>query len=266
MKNDKNILKETLKEFVPILTFFSLILGFGGLIEFSANGLTKKYAKGNLQDIMFEQEISLFGSGIKHFGVPSLDFEYNIKDMRAGCYEPQEDKIVLNLLLSKNTPGWDIGSDEGKLYADLQDDGARGVIAHELGHYYCDKLSEKIFHQDGGVFGTGLNRRIISEGIAEYFEHSVTGKPNKFKESDWPKSRKQLNRMYKLGIGKNNFIYNGGHMVVKPLIDKYGKKAIEYMIYEPLRDNELLNYKAYQQRIEKMINSSIKENRARSKI
>lgn len=261
-----NSLKQTAKDLLPAAALFGAVLGFGGLVEFSTCGPTKKYAKENLQNIMLEQELCLMGSGIKHVGVPNLDFEYNIKDMREGCYKPQEDKIVLNLLLSNKTPGWNIGSDEGKLYADLEDDGAKAVIAHELGHYYCDKLSENISYQSNKVFGTVLNRKIISEGIAEYFEHSVTNKPNRFKESDWPKSRKQIDRMCKSIIGKGNLVYNGGHMLVKPLIDKYGKGAIEYMISHPMHDDELLNYKAYQQRIENTINSSIKENRARSKI
>jgi hypothetical protein len=265
MKNGKSILKETLKEMIPALTFFSLVLGAGGLVDFAGNKInnqiTKKYARENLENIMLEQEIALMGSGINHFGVPNIDFEYNSKDKRGGHYLCSDDKIVLNLKYKDSCVY--IGSDGNKLYSECQDDNAKKVIAHELGHYYCDKLNEKLFNY-GGIWNSRINRKIITEGIAEYFEHETCGKPSEFKESEWPKSYKELERLSKKK--KEELIYDGGASLVKPLIDKYGRSAVECLIYNPIKDSEILNHKSYQQRIEKRINSSIKENRARSKI
>ena len=90
------------------------------------------------------------------------------------------------------------------------------------------------------VFET-VGKKLISEGIAEYFERTLNNGKDNFKDSDWPEN---------LGdFIQNKIIYNGGLHLVKPIIDRYGKRGIETLIINPPSLEDLSNLPEYQNRV-----------------
>lgn len=216
----------------------------------------KEYTSSILETTMKRQENFL---GIKHFGTPQLDF-YEKKGLFSkktslGWYVLKSNKITMNLS-NKEAVEYGMNSDGKRIYYN-QDE----TLSHELAHYYCEKLSEKL-NKGKCVLGVSdLNSRIICEGIARYFEETTGfgAAYLRIKESAWPKNQKELKELCKSKSKKDVFVYLGGKHIVKPLIDKYKEKAIEFLIYEPMKNNEILNYKSYQQRIENKILEKSKE-------
>lgn len=107
------------------------------------------------------------------------------------------------------------------------------LIDHELAHALIDHISYRLNGKTWPVGSSFYSRwevlqvRILTEGTADYFKNMMSGDttssienlPNNLESSLWQ---------------TNMWIYNGGYFVVKPIIEKYGQKGIEYLITHPL--------------------------------
>jgi len=206
------------------------------------------YVQSILPEIMQEQERKI---GIKHFGIPNIRYDipssYNPKifndakgSMKAdGHYNPLKNYISID----RNAMNIDPLRWKSRV---------KQIVSHELGHSYADKLNENICAKYNKKYNEkairddlvwpndySIETQLVSEGIAKYFEHAITGEKDRFKDSDWPSEEKNY----------HNFkaIYDGGYHLVKPVIKRHGKKGINFLMKQnPC--NDLGNLKEYQKR------------------
>ena len=123
-------------------------------------------------------------------------------------------------------------------------------MGHELGHFYADKLNEGLGAGNwklnlGNPFTKIIRDRfgykVIGEGIAEYFRIKGAKQEHKTEEHKWPR--------YKIEYLDDDIPYRIGYQLVKPIIDKHGRRGIEYLISNPPSNEELLHLQTYQRRI-----------------
>jgi hypothetical protein len=212
------------------------------------NKSIEPYVKKNLAKIMKAQEKKL---GIKHIDKPNLKFgipdkENNIPGrIMTGQYKPWEDSISLRIR-STITPETNLSNilKEIVTFGEISD--IKATLDHELGHFYADKVNESMGMGDwpGFTYRTYydiLCTKLIAEGIATYFEKSMNDGKDEFKDSDWTGTL--------LDLIDPEYVYNGGYHLVKPIIDKYGRKGIEHLILTPPRISEISDLPKYQKRI-----------------
>lgn len=196
----------------------------------------------HLEEIVKNQEKML---GIKHFGIPEISYgtDQNINISGAilcGSYDPKEDRIYLP--------------------PELTVCNVKETLGHELGHFYLDKLNESIgkgdFPRDVRYNPEEIGIMLISEGIAEYFGRAISNRKDNFNDSEWPRPEKHwIWRDYPVDryIGERfrnpRIIYDGGFHFVKPIIEKYGKDGIEYLINNHPRGKDLHNIPEYQRKV-----------------
>jgi len=120
----------------------------------------------------------------------------------------------------------------------------KDIIDHELGHFYIDKLNESLGKGNFEIDDTSkediIRTKLLSEGVAVYFDKTINGGKDNFKDSDWPKETEDFL--------KRKTHYDGGFHFVKPIIDAYGKKGIEYLICNPPTKEDLKDLSEYRQR------------------
>ncbi|MDP3990084.1 MAG: hypothetical protein Q8Q01_02660 [archaeon] len=210
----------------------------------------KHEAYSNLERIMEEQEERL---GIIHKDKPNLAFEVSNYDERFfAVYTPENDTINFNSksltcetdLIIYQFINW-LEGNEVENY--------RIVLEHELGHFYVDKLNESLGKGNWPIFPDSKDRagiiglRIISEGIAEYFERTHTQQLDLFTDSEWPNNLESYDAT---DLPKFKWlIYGGGYHLVKPIIDSYGKNGIKYLMLNPPKNDEITNLEKYQNKI-----------------
>ncbi len=73
---------------------------------------------------------------------------------------------------------------------------------------------------------------IVNEGIAEYFESNGTT-VDLFTDIDWPSGITDLNKMHRIDLRYGSGNHAGGYHLVRPIIQEYGVKGIEYLIANP---------------------------------
>ena len=203
-------------------------------------GEFKSYVNQNLEKLIQEQEETL---GIMypkerpviHYYIPSENTGVR------GNYDPKTNEIFL---LSERYEGswWDFFT-------------AKSTLHHELAHYYMDKLSEQLVNRDYPHFEDDMileeliALKLIYEGIATYVERKMNGQGDSFTDNDWPKNLQGFIFHPQLPYPKNEIIYDGGFHLVKPVIDQHGEKGIKYIMFNPPKEQEMLNLPLYQQRI-----------------
>jgi len=109
------------------------------------------------------------------------------------------------------------------------------LIDHELGHALTDQISHRLSGKTWPAetsfetYWEVIEIRILTEGVADFFRNMLS--------SDTTSSVKNLpnNSQDELWQTKK-WIYDGGYWTVKPIIEKYGEKGIEYII------NHLFHY------------------------
>lgn len=200
----------------------------------NAGARLESFIQSDLGGIMEEQENKL---GITHFGVPEVfsGFPAEWSGFEtlgvSGTYEPSNDSIYLSPICHVE----DHPDDKWiRLINCGRPHDARAVLAHELGHFYVDKLNESLGRDDFGSYDgvavrdatpEHVGQKLIGEGISEYFRVAVTGGQDNFEDYEYP------NHFEKFKSDK--FFYGGGYHLVKPIIDLHGKRGIEYLIINP---------------------------------
>lgn len=111
----------------------------------------------------------------------------------------------------------------------------RQAIDHELGHFFSDMVSRSLglgewpAPVNEEISSSTLAIELLSEGIAEYFGR--TSLQNKTEEEMFfPEKEDSL-----LFVTYEDFTYDGGYWLVKPLCDAFGVlRTVEYIVSHPL--------------------------------
>jgi len=215
----------------------SIAVGSGIPLSRSDNKQPVEFIETNLASVMEAQEATL---GIRHFGVPRVTHDLTGSGVVyvAGEYDEGTDVINLN----RDTPCildgdrlCSLGVFLGVKY-DL-----KRVLDHELGHYYTDKLHEHLGQGDWPAFRKDNNIGVwwIAEGVAEYFERTMnhSGSTDEFELPE-------INDLRDVYDVRN--VYDGGYLLVKPIIEHHGSKGIEYLIQHPPSIEEFNDLTRYQ--------------------
>lgn len=230
------------------------------IVQSRINHDVQRYTESHLAEIAKEQENKI---GIRHFGLPRVLYQSNnhipfmdrtiistLNGLFGGAsYNPETDEIFLPKGL-RVTPENNLTNKLSNLiYFELPMDTKR-VLSHELGHYYCDKLNES--RGKGNLAPqTEVGETLVSEGIAEYFSYITTGDDvPKFNDSEWPDKPDNFGKSYRYN---RHVIYDGGFHLVKPIIDKYGKKGITYLMENPPSEKDLGDVSMYQIKVLKAL-------------
>lgn len=211
----------------------------------------QEFVEKHLEEIILAQEKKL---GLSYPALPK-DIRYLLplaeKDNSTiGLYDSKTDTIYLQSG-RLTTPGFNWGDFLARIIAgNLRE--VKVTLDHELGHFYCDKLSESLgrgswrsdldIHKDSEL----ISIKLVSEGIAEYFERTMNGGEDIFKDSFWPKELKGF--FFPKKIDKYTLFYGGGHHLVKPIIEKHGEKGIIYLMFKFPNATELLDLPSYQKK------------------
>lgn len=175
-----------------------------------------------LRQLIKNQERKL---GIKHLGFPKL----MINTTYRGLYK------------------------NGKIYIKYWDE---KYLNHELGHFYLDKLSVKLFGSDllknpsgpAKEWWVGRNR-LISEGISMYFEVEMgVGEKKDFNDSEYPTKADEFIRN-KAGF-LFRLIYDGGYHLINPILDKFGvEEGCKYILSDLPKKKDMSNLPGYRDKL-----------------
>lgn len=212
--------------------------------QLRGNKSIQPYIEKNLTRLIEKQEQKM---GIKHFGVPKVKYGLpedipdivKIAGAFRGFYTQENDTIYLvtgTLVTPENT--WE--DLLGNIFNLGETKIADETLYHELGHYYADKLAEMVGLPGDVALSKEeiVPKKIVSEGIAKYFEHKTMGT----EYNNLPEYLDDLEGF----TSDTDFYYNGGYQLVKPIIDKYGDKGIAYLLIMPPTTQELLHLSRYQ--------------------
>jgi len=199
----------------------------------------RTYVEMNLEHLIHQQEKKL------HLKYPEELplIKYHIpsgKKIFLGIYDRKTNQIFLQNEQFES-PDWDFST-------------VKDTLNHELGHYYTDKLSERLTNHDWPEYTDNMNMleimsiKLISEGTATYFERSMNEKEDTFTDEKWPKALGGFFSSWEL-IPKDEIVYSGGYHLVKPIIDQHGEKGIIYLMFNTPKISEMYNLPGYQQRI-----------------
>ncbi len=209
----------------------------------------EKYVQENIEQLILKQEQEI---GINYPSErPKIEYTFPEKYIERGViglYNDQEDTLYLpSGLLTQ--PQWDFNDFVAKVATFNRTMNVKRVLNHELTHFYCDKLKERVwgkyylfahsyrFLSDEEIIAD----KIINEGIAEYIENKVDDEEKKpFNFQEWPLEVEEFS---------NHEIYQGGYAIVKPIIDKYKEKGIQFLLFNPPSEKELFTPQEYQQRV-----------------
>ncbi len=178
-----------------------------GLLYFrySYNNETKRcetYVQNNLvKEIIQDQEEKL---GIKHAGVPKIKFSHDLALMAQYNWETNI------ITLGPRSFGYPTVNCQNLL-------SLKAALAHELGHYYIDKLNESLRRYKTKYATDEDLERIVKEGIAEYFKRTLN-----------------------LSSLKVTKFYDRAYSFTKPIIDAYGIIGIDYMVKNPPKSGDNL--------------------------
>lgn len=210
------------------------------------------YVESHLEQIVKSQEEKL---GIQHFGIPEVKYglppEVQVSNdfaVAIGIYRSKDDRIYLSLG-SSITSELNLVNVLATIITLGNIPNVKETLDHELGHYYVDKLNESLGRGDwpGYSYGLfeGVGIKLVAEGIAEYFKKTINGGEDDFEDSDWPDN---FFDFFSVPV-----LYEGGYHLVKPIIDRYGKRGIEYLIQNPPKAGDLDRLPEYQDRVIKFL-------------
>ena len=206
------------------------------------------YVGSHLIGIMEEQEKRL---GIRHFGIPKIAYDAPgwlspfLAIFMVGSYNGDFNEIYLrhqkiimpNRTLNNILP----------VISPFSNMDAKAVLEHELAHFYADKLSKSLGLGQWPRYGRSIEeniiKKLVSEGIAEYFR--ITSKENKETKKliDWTGAG--IDVLARAGAIDEN-IRNYGFHLVKPILDVDVKEGITHFLKNMPNIEDLNNVPQYQ--------------------
>ncbi len=208
----------------------------------------QRYVEENLEKIIEAQEIKM---NLVYLSFPkNIQYLLPVEETDAdtlGIYNNRTDTIYLQSG-RLTTPGFNWG--DFAVRVTVRDaEKTKAVLDHELGHFYCDKLSESL-GRGSWPSNWYLNKttdelisiELVSEGIAEYFERTMNKGADNFTDSSWPK---KITGFY---VDQFGLLYDGGYHLVKPILERHGENGIIYLMFKPPNATELLDLPNYQKK------------------
>ena len=206
----------------------------------SEHKFDREWINAHLPKIMKEQEARF---GIRYSGIPVIKFETPAWESSGMVYGGSYDSPTNTMYFPS---GFSCYLDDMGFNACPADE---TTVAHELGHFYTDTLSERLGKGDWPDWEPGnivspreVGISLISEGIAEYFKREWNSGGDLFKDSMWPTECCDK-------FGSYIVKYQGGYHLVKPIVDKYGTRGIEWLMFHPPQEADLLHLPEYRQRV-----------------
>lgn len=205
------------------------------------------YVEENLEQIIREQEQKLSIT----YPADRPTIQYILPEMYRnrigllGLYDDGTEILYLPSGILTN-PEWDVSDFMATIASFNNTYNVRRSVDHELAHFYCDNLKEKVFKNNYPLFylltdEEKIGHLLINERIAEYVENSMNGEDEKpYSFQDWPSNIFKFN---------NKEIYQGGYALVKPIIDQHGGKGITFLLFNPPTAQELYTPLQYQERV-----------------
>jgi len=193
-----------------------------GIISRStADPIESVFLRKKIENVVRRQEKTL---GIRHFGEPRITLDAPRQDALVGRYSTFYDNV------------WVRESEEDSI-----------TIAHELGHWYADKLSESLGNGSWPSiwkFFKKKREKVISEGIAAYFEYRTFG----------DSSKRNLWHSDFEGYPRDEYGYAAvGYEIVAPILDQSIDRGIEFLIKNPPKKRDMKDHKGYRERILRMM-------------
>ena len=254
---------------VPVavaLSGYSFYLGY----DVGINRPLQRYVNRNLDSIMNSH---LKGVG----GVSRPQIAFIVRDIPIatrepshilGAYEPDDGLILLpsDNLISPETSleNFIIKMLRGKRLVNVQ-----GTLIHEIGHHVANYISQRFgngiwpqreVYTHGNIMqhlrDANFINRLISEGIATYFERKGGEEQANFNYEEWKGLLKRDRRIAEIER-HYDIVYEGGYAMVKPIIDKFGQYGILYLIRNPPTEEELQDVKKYQDEALKNLSTNI---------
>src|SRR3989344_594173 len=205
----------------------------------------REYVEKHVDDLIEEQEDSL---GIRYPGRPTFHYQLpedtiSILDGFGSCsfgrYNQDEDTIYLRSGVLR-TPERSIDELLIHILTWGKTAEARVIVSHELSHYYTDKRGQELMGRDWIPSDRELNDLLrnkvevmafvtVVEGIAVYVQKRI------YPDLD-----------FEYGGRK----YEQGFQFVKPIINQFGSRGIDYLIVNTPTAEELQSPEAYWKKAE----------------
>jgi hypothetical protein len=196
---------------------------------------------------------------LKFDGLPKFDviYEFNLK---GGSYDNRTNTITIN---SKNTnyPGEHYINRFFQSLSGVQTGDFNEIMRHELGHYFHNRCKKK-FSIPTSIADFPEKTKsdhfiddVISEGIATYFQKGKNVTIT-FNDNDWPEDITKYFNNRKICT---SILYSGGISIVKPIIDRFGEKGIDYLTKYPPRFKSLRELPGYRDKVIKELSNEEQE-------
>jgi len=112
------------------------------------------------------------------------------------------------------------------------------ILDHELGHFWADHVSRKI---GNGAWPSPYNfselswdqqcgLRVLTEGVAGYFSYTTPDYNRKERAKSFPE---ESDAKYWYGRGGQVAFYAGGYWLVRPILQRFREKGVEYIVTHP---------------------------------
>gem|GEM_PF-4836584 len=221
------------------------------------------YVQKNFRSIAHEQERIL---RIRHIGLPRVRIGFDsIDDLilaeeahANGAYNPYTDEVWLNYE-SVTYPLHGLWGRLGLYSAGRMT--ADDALRHELGHYFADKRSEAMGRGswpsnviaaaaacasppcglDADFTKEKLLMRLVSEGIGRWFESNGRERDT-FSYDELPADPWTIDP-----IADKPVFYRAGLHLVKPILDRYRARGVDYLVTHLPRVDSLRDLPRYQQ-------------------
>ncbi|MEK6909638.1 MAG: hypothetical protein AABW61_01015 [Candidatus Aenigmatarchaeota archaeon] len=245
---------------LPLL-YGALYLGFP---VHKAHNRIKPFLEANVVALMKEQERKL---GVKFTSIPKFEFMYPLTTSErnfAAEYDNNGDVI-------KISPASVLVGNESFLERILnkltlgQERELRQSLHHDLSHAYLEQR-RRAMEKDGKHapkiksgskitpvgMGSAFAFKLLEEGIATYIERLMSDDDRSFNSLDAKDYLDEIARAAKITDWSNvnlTYAYGPGFQLVKPIIDRYGSRGIDFLLLNPPKVNNLSNLKQYQSEV-----------------
>ncbi len=241
LKTKKIIRRALVVYSVTLLSWISSPFVFNNLSKREDEDV-REYVQENIEEIISAQEAEM---GIKYNGRPNFRYRlpesmmYSLDGFSGGVlgwYSQDEDTVYLRSGVL-TTPNGGINDFLAELFTWGRTSETKPVLDHELVHYYTDKRGRELTgedwippaeilqlwatDEDGQAFLT------VVEGIAVYIEQRINCRQDSSLQSNLSER------------------YQNGFFFVKPIIDPFGSRGIDYLIVNTPLARDIASPNAY---------------------
>jgi len=209
----------------------------------------EEFVTQNIEQLIHAQEQKV---GFTLFPPPPMEFmlppssrlkKTESNGITYGLYDLQEHVLYLNSGML-TLPSFDLSDIAARIGTAGNTKNVKSTLYHELGHYYCDRLYEHLLADfaaedklnDPFRLDKLIGLKIIQEGIGRYFENIMMGEEDSFQDREWPATVGDFFDPVALIMDQNlivpeHLMYDGGYHLVKPVIDRYKKEGLLYLLH-----------------------------------